>query len=159
MSNKFGPGLSSSPKVGPRTLPRTRALTHHFLLCAFHYLIKKVVAYLLQWSTISYFVSLMKTWDLAKKSHFAWVLSTEAVNANFLHTMIIYIENGVHSEILKFSVKWICKLTPGTTVNVYYATMILHNKNYWLSILVGYNVWVEYQVFNAIFFYHKLSSP
>ena len=40
-----------------------------------------------------------------KKSHFTSFLSTEAVNANFLHTMTIYIENGAHGEILNFSVK------------------------------------------------------
>ena len=58
----------------------------------------------------------MKTWDLAKKSHFASVLATEAVNANFLHTMMIHIENGAHGEILNFSVVWIFKFPHGTTV-------------------------------------------
>ena len=47
---------------------------------------------------------MLKIWDLAKKSHFASVLATEAVNANFLHTMMIYIENGIHDQILKKNV-------------------------------------------------------
>ena len=66
------------------------------------------------------FVSLMKTWDLAKKSHFASVLSTDAVNANFLHTMMIYIEKGTHGQILNFSVKYIFQLTQSTTVKMLY---------------------------------------
>ena len=36
--------------------------------------------------------------------HFASVLATEAVNANFLHTMMIYIEKGIHDQILKKNV-------------------------------------------------------
>ena len=44
---------------------------------------------------------MLKIWDLAKKSHFASVLATEAVNANFLHTMMNYIENGIHHQFLK----------------------------------------------------------
>ena len=60
----------------------------------------------------------MKTWDLAKKSHFAWVLSTEAVNANFLHTMMIYIENGTLGEILKKNVENFFQMTPSTTVKL-----------------------------------------
>ena len=47
---------------------------------------------------------MLKIWDLAKKSHFASVLATEAVNANFLHTMMNYIENGIHDQILKKNV-------------------------------------------------------
>ena len=72
---------------------------------------------------------MLKTWDLAKKSHFTSVLSTEAENANFLRTMMIHIENGANGEILNFSVKWICKLTHGTTVKYYilYSNMDYHN--------------------------------
>ena len=47
---------------------------------------------------------MLKIWDLAKKSHFASVLATEAVNANFLHTMMNYIENGIHHQFLKKNV-------------------------------------------------------
>ena len=60
---------------------------------------------------------MLKIWDLAKKSHFASVLATEAVNANFLHTMMNYIENGIHDQILKKNVAEISHLTGSTTVN------------------------------------------
>ena len=59
---------------------------------------------------------MLKIWDLAKKSHFASVLATEAVNANFLHNMLIYIENGIHDQILKKNVGEISHLTATTTV-------------------------------------------
>merc|ERR1712051_595594 len=59
----------------------------------------------LQLSTISYFLSLMKAWDLAKKSDFTPFLSSGTENENFLHTMMIYIENGTHGQILTFFVK------------------------------------------------------
>ena len=77
---------------------------------------------------------MLKIWDLAKKSHFASVLATEAVNANFLHTMMIYIENGIHDQILKKNVaeiliwqvqlllKW-CFYAKITTLKQY-----IHNK-------------------------------
>ena len=75
---------------------------------------------------------MLKTWDLAKKSHFTSVLSTEAENANFLHTMMIHMENGAYGEILNFSVKWIFKLTHGTTVNVFMKS----EKNWHLKLKV-----------------------
>ena len=59
----------------------------------------------------------MKTWDLAKKSDFTPFLSSGIENENFLHTMIIYIENGTHGEILKKNVDFFFKLTQSTTVN------------------------------------------
>ena len=48
----------------------------------------------------------MKTWDLAKKSDFTPFLSSGTENENFLHTMMIYIENGTHGQILTFFVKF-----------------------------------------------------
>ena len=59
---------------------------------------------------------MLKIWDLAKKSHFASVLATEAVNANFLHTMMNYIENGIHDQILEKNVGEISHPTASTTV-------------------------------------------
>ena len=47
---------------------------------------------------------MLKIWDLAKKSHFASVLATDAVYANFLHIMMNYIENGIHHQFLKKNV-------------------------------------------------------
>ena len=44
---------------------------------------------------------MIKTWDLAKKSEFTPFLSTEVEYAIFLLTMIIYIENGTHDQILQ----------------------------------------------------------
>merc|ERR1711894_595015 len=48
----------------------------------------------------------MKTWDLAKKSDFIPFLSSGTENENLLHTMMIYIENGTHGQILTFFVKF-----------------------------------------------------
>ena len=59
----------------------------------------------------------MKTWDLAKKSDFTPFLSSGTENENFLHTMIIYIENETHGEILRKNVDSLFKLTQSTTVN------------------------------------------
>ena len=59
---------------------------------------------------------MFKIWDLAKKSHFASVLATEAVTANFLHTMMIYIENGIHDQILEKNVGKTSHPTASTTV-------------------------------------------
>ena len=56
----------------------------------------------------------MKTWDLAKKSDFTPFLSSGVENENFLHTMIIYIENETHGEILKKNVDSFFKLTQYT---------------------------------------------
>ena len=61
----------------------------------------------------------MKTWDLAKKSDFTPFLSSGTENENFLYTMIIYIENGTHGEILKKNVDFFLKLTQSTTVKKY----------------------------------------
>ena len=47
---------------------------------------------------------MLKIWDLAKKSHFASVLATDAAYANFLHTMMNYIENGIYHQFLKKNV-------------------------------------------------------
>ena len=44
---------------------------------------------------------MIKTWDLAKKSEFSLFLSTEFEYANFLLTLIIYIKNGSHDQILQ----------------------------------------------------------
>ena len=46
------------------------------------------------------------------------VLATEAVKANFLHTMMIYIENGIHDQILKKNVGEISHPTASTTVKL-----------------------------------------
>ena len=59
---------------------------------------------------------MLKIWNLAKKSHFASVLATEAVNANFLHIMMNYIENGIHHQFLKKNVDEISHPTASTTV-------------------------------------------
>ena len=48
----------------------------------------------------------MKSWDLAKKSDFTPFLSSGTENENFFHTMMIYIENGTHGQILTFFVKF-----------------------------------------------------
>ena len=69
---------------------------------------------------------MLKIWDLAKKSHFASVLATEAVNANFLHNMLIYIENGIHDQILKKNVGEISHLTATTTVKYVTITKIMN---------------------------------
>ena len=58
----------------------------------------------------------MKSWDLAKKSDFTPFLSSGVENENFLHTMIIYIENETHGEILRKNVDSLFKLTQSTTV-------------------------------------------
>ena len=47
---------------------------------------------------------MLKIWDLAKKSHFTSVLTTDAAYANFHHTMMNYIENGIHHQFLKKNV-------------------------------------------------------
>ena len=70
---------------------------------------------------------MLKIWDLAKKSHFASVLATEAVNANFLHTMMIYIENGIHDQILEKNVGEISHLTESTTVK---KALEVENRNF-----------------------------
>ena len=59
---------------------------------------------------------MLKIWDLAKKSHFASVLATDAAYANFLHTMMNYIENGIHHQFLKKNVDGISHPTASTTV-------------------------------------------
>ena len=48
----------------------------------------------------------MKAWDLAKNSNFTPFLSSGTENENFLHAMMIYIENGTHGQILNFLVKF-----------------------------------------------------
>ena len=73
---------------------------------------------------------MLKIWDLAKKSHFASVLATDAVNANFLHTMMIYIENGIHDQILKKNVAEISHLTGSTTVKHIFDKTIYSNKKW-----------------------------
>ena len=59
---------------------------------------------------------MLKIWDLAKKSHFASVLTTDAAYANFLHTMMNYIENGIHDQFLEKNVDEISHSTASTTV-------------------------------------------
>ena len=59
---------------------------------------------------------MLKIWDLAKKSHFASVLATDAAYANFLHTMMNYIENGIIHQFLKKNVAGISHPRGSTTV-------------------------------------------
>ena len=49
-------------------------------------------------------MSVLKKKNLAKKSHFASVLTTDAAYANFLHIMMNYIENGINHQFLKKNV-------------------------------------------------------
>ena len=79
----------------------------------------------------------MKTWDLAKKSDFTPFLSSGTENENFLHTMIIYIENETHGEILRKNVDSLFKLTQSTTVKLSLNFLFLKsgsNYNYIKSI-------------------------
>ena len=61
----------------------------------------------------------MRQKNLVKKSDIASFLSYKVRCANFDLTTMFYIENGAHTQILTFYVKWIFKLTHGTTVNTY----------------------------------------
>ena len=59
---------------------------------------------------------LMRQKNLVKKSDIASFLSYKVRCANFDLTTMFYIENGAHTQILTFYVKWIFKLTHATTV-------------------------------------------
>ena len=71
----------------------------------------------------------MRQKNLVKKSDIASFLSYKVRCANFDLTTMFYIENGAHTQILTFYVKWIFKLTHATTV-----------KMQWISTATVYNL-------------------
>ena len=69
-------------------------------------------------STMPDFLSLVKTWDLAKKSHNCLFLSNQLTYANFDHVMMFCIENRTFEQILDFSISGMYRFCPRPTVKL-----------------------------------------
>ena len=62
------------------------------------------------------FLSLLKTWDLAKKSDKSPFLSNQLTYANFDHVMMFCIENRTFEQILDFPISGMYRFCPIPTV-------------------------------------------
>ena len=63
---------------------------------------------------------MLKTWDLAKKLHFASFLSKKAEYANFIDSGLILMQNDTHEPILIFEVSKLFHFSHTYTVNLKY---------------------------------------
>ena len=85
---------------------------------------------------------MLKIWDLAKKSHFASVLATDAVYANFLHTMMNYIENGIRDQFLEKNVGEILTWQRQPLLSRSHITFLSYSAD--ASLHVGRKLWWKY---------------